>query len=160
MTIHKNDKTNKIRKKVYDRMYHNSISALNADKEKKKKRIIPTTKLNNLREQFKQTFLPLLIDVFELRQMIKLHKSPTLAQIEKPTQSPQEIIDRLSELQADMEESQRWMQGVISQISKGIEDAKEALQLIEGSPEINRPNAKTGKKSLWKRIFRKKTAHP
>ena len=84
-----------------------------------------------LREDFKKTFLPLLIEVFELRQSIENYTT----QLHRPhrffpaidTKSPQEILSRLEVLQNDIEESERWCQGVILQIAKGVEEAKRAL---------------------------------
>jgi hypothetical protein len=119
------------RRKVYEKMYQSSMSSLQADRERAPKRIVPTSRLSGLREEFKKTFLPLLIDVFELRQKIRAHKarinSKLLTQVEEKNDCPQKILDRLIALQAEMEESQRWCQGIIQQISKGIEEAKEAF---------------------------------
>ena len=83
-------------------------------------------------------FLPLLIDVFELRQMIDNYKSNSSESIEK---SPQQILERLEELQGDIEETQRWCDGVILQIAKGIKEAKDALDEKE--------------ENLFKRLLRK-----
>ena len=93
-----------------------------------------------LREEFKKTFLPLLIEIFELRQSIENYKSDLQSSepmsSESPSKSPQEILLRLEQLQKDIEESQRWCDGVILQIAKGIEEAKETLDLIKGEKEI------------------------
>jgi hypothetical protein len=128
------------RRKVYERMYTDSISLLKADQEKPKKKIIPTSTKNGLREDFKKTFLPLLIDVFELRQRIQNYKvkrtTSSFFSSDSSSIQPREILKRLQELQKEIEESQRWCEGVILQISKGIEEAKEALQFIEESPEM------------------------
>lgn len=56
------------------KIYTKSISILQADEHKSPKKIIPSSKISGLREEFKKTFLPLLIDVFELRQMIENYK--------------------------------------------------------------------------------------
>lgn len=111
-------------------MYNSSISQLLAESEKPKKKIIPSSKMKGLREEFKKTFLPLLIDVFELRQMIKSAKgeSHDFFEINHKCKSPEEIMLRLKELQSDIEESQRWCNGVISQISKGINEVQQALE--------------------------------
>ena len=72
------------------------------------------------------------------RQMIDNYKSDPSEGGEK---SPQQILKRLEVLQGDIEETQRWCDGVILQIAKGIEEAKEAL----GEKE----------ESLLKRILRR-----
>ncbi|MDN3508102.1 MAG: hypothetical protein P0S94_04195 [Simkaniaceae bacterium] len=100
--------------------------------EGKAKRIIPSAVKNDLRETFKRTFLPLLIDIFELRQMVSTYKvkreNPHLSSLENPNRSPEEVLKRLEEMQNDVEETLRWCDGVITQISKGINEAKEALE--------------------------------
>jgi len=114
------------------------------------KKIIPSSATKGLREDFKKTFLPLLIDVFELRQMIDNYKSelesPSPLPMGKIPRSPQEILQRLEQLQSDIEETKRWCEGVILQIAKGIEEAKETLNLLENpKPE----------KGLLKRLLKR-----
>jgi len=74
----------------------------------------------------------MLIDVFELRQMVesaKLEKEgfPFVS----PGKSPQEILERLTGMQESILETQRWCEGVIGQIAKGIEEATEAMELLK-----------------------------
>ncbi|MCB1110338.1 MAG: hypothetical protein KDK64_05105 [Chlamydiia bacterium] len=99
------------------------------------KKIIPSMANKGLREKFKKTFLPLLIEIFELRQSIENYKTELQTTqtfgAETPSKSPQEILSRLEQLQRDIEESQRWCDGVILQIAKGIDEAKEALDKKE-----------------------------
>ena len=141
MKAEKTDKESGFRRKVYTKMYHSSISQIKADYEKPLKKIVPTTKKLGIREELKKTFLPLLIDVFELRQMIQNHKSnkatSALLSIGKSQLSPDKILEKLTALQQDIEETKRWVEGVISQIDKGISEAKEALE--KGQP-ISTPN--------------------
>ncbi|QVL58173.1 MAG: hypothetical protein KFB93_03590 [Simkaniaceae bacterium] len=122
------------KKKVYRKLdsspLSESISLSSITSTTKPKKIIPSSATKGLREKFKKTFLPLLIDVFELRQMIDNYKSNPSEIIEK---TPQQILERLEELQGDIEETQRWCDGVILQIAKGIEEAKEALDEKEES---------------------------
>lgn len=123
------------RRKVYTKMYNSSMSQIRADCEKPRKRIVPTCKKLGLREEFKKTFLPLLIDVFELRQMIQNYKkdqnSLLLKALGKQSIPPKKILKRLQELQEEITESKRWVEGVISQIDKGISEAREALEEME-----------------------------
>jgi len=129
------------RKKVYSKLDSSPLSEnipppSSFTSPSPSKKIIPSSATKGLREDFKKTFLPLLIDVFELRQMIDNYKSQAESSSPLPmgkvTQSPREILERLEQLQNDIEETQRWCEGVILQIAKGIEEAKEALELIEG----------------------------
>jgi len=128
----------KFHKKVYRKLdsspFSESITLSRLPSDSEPKKIIPSSATKGLREDFKKTFLPLLIDVFELRQMIdnyktQMQESGTI-QIEMVSKSPQEILERLEQLQKDIEESQRWCNGVILQIAKGIDEAKEALTLV------------------------------
>jgi len=143
----------KFHKKVYRKLdsspLSESITLSSPPSNHKPKKIIPSTATKGLREDFKKTFLPLLIDVFELRQMIDNYKtqmqSSETVNIEMISKSPQEILERLEQLQKDIEESQRWCDGVILQIAKGIKEAKEALTLVNGTKE----------ESLLKRLIRR-----
>lgn len=145
----------KFHKKIYRKLESSplseSITLSRPVSESEPKKIIPTSATKGLREDFKKTFLPLLIDVFELRQMIDNYKtqmqSTHTVQIEMISKSPQEILERLEQLQKDIEESQRWCDGVILQIAKGIEEAKEALTLMDEGKEDN----------LLKRLLKKLT---
>ncbi len=122
------------------------------------KKIIPTQAHQSLREDYKKIFLPLLIDIFELRQMLETHKllreSPQFRSFGKVSKSPQEIVERLTEIQREIEESQRWCDGVILQIAKGINEAKETLEFLklkeplEEKEEAKQPN-------FWKRLLGK-----
>ena len=122
------------RKKVYARIYDPSQRENTGEKIKK---IIPSSKMSGLREDFKKVFLPLLIDVFELRKKIQNYKidRPHSFVLQEAIPPPQEILTRLTALQSDIEDSRRWCEGVILQISKGIEEAKEALQFIKEIPD-------------------------
>lgn len=144
------NKTN-FKKKVYRKLdsspLWSSISLSRAPREQEPKKIIASKATTNLREEFKKTFLPLLIEVFELRQSIENYKAELqdpLNSSEKDTRSPQEILARLEQLRADFEESQRWCEGVILQIAKGID---EALELMNCDKE----------EGLLKRILRRLT---
>jgi len=143
----------KFHKKVYRKLdsspFSESITLSRPPSDSEPKKIIPSSATKGLREDFKKTFLPLLIDVFELRQMIdnyktQMQESGTI-QIEMVSKSPQEILERLEQLQKDIEESQRWCNGVILQIAKGIDEAKEALTLVHEKKGVG----------LLKRLLRK-----
>lgn len=142
------------RKKVYSRLESSPLDHIMPStsfyRDSSSKKIIPSLATKGLREDFKKTFLPLLIDVFELRQMIENHKSqmesPTPLPMGKETQSPREILKRLEQLQNDIEETKRWCEGVILQIAKGTQEAKEALELLDD---------KESEKGLIKKLLKK-----
>ncbi len=122
-------------KKVYTKLDASPFSEnikINSEtgKSESNKKIIPSSPLSGMREEFKKTFLPLLIDIFELRQMIDNYKSQASIPFQKEAKSPKEILERLEIMQTEIEESQRWCEGVILQIAKGIQEAKEALELL------------------------------
>jgi len=133
----------KFKKKVYRKLdaspFSESISLSSLSSHGEPKKIIPSTATKGVREKFKKTFLPLLIETFELRQSIDNFKTELQTGGAIPTdntsKSPQEILERLEQLQAEIEESQRWCEGVILQIAKGIEEAKDALNIVDGEKE-------------------------
>ena len=155
MVTQRKCETLKDAKKTYSKMYASSISHLQADAVKPRKKIILTSKINGLREEFKKTFLPLLIDVFELRQMIENYKlsrsSHSFLSLNNRLKPPAEILTRLQELQNDIEESQRWCQGIVSQISKGIQEAQEALEdLTPTKMPVDKPKKSVFSKNCHK----------
>lgn len=109
-----------------------------------RKKIVPSNTLL-LRETFKKTFLPLLTDVFELRQMIENHTMRTSLLFTRKIEAPEHVLHKLEQMKCEMEESRRWCEGVILQISRGIEEAEQACK-------------PTQKRSLWKKLLRKKKA--
>ena len=132
------------RKKVYKKLDSSPLSQTipSFSQKPSEKKIILTSATKGLREEFKKTFLPLLIDIFELRQMIDNHKSqkesPSVP-LGKVSKSPREILEQLEQRQKDIEEAQRWCDGVILQIAKGIEEAKEALAILDQDTTQEKP---------------------
>ena len=118
------------------------------------KKIITTRTQSSLRELFKKTFLPLLIDISELRLMLedcKLQKtSGRLFQLDSLDKSPEDILKRLEQLQDDITETRRWCEGVISQIDRGIDETKELLDFL------GKGMSKSDSLSQKKRFFKKK----
>lgn len=101
------------------------------------KKIVATNTLKGLREEFKRTFLPFLIDVFELRQTIENAKlksegTPFI----RETKSPEEILERLTQMRESILETQRWCEGMIGQIAKGIDEATEVVSLMRKQEEV------------------------
>ncbi|MEX0961523.1 MAG: hypothetical protein WDZ28_01540 [Simkaniaceae bacterium] len=160
----KKENTSYFHKKVY-KLDHSPIGdhigsetlKKNADSSKSDKKIIPSLRLSGLREEYKKTFLPLLIETFELRQMLENYQAkqdPLLPDFlfQKGEKSPQEILNKLEQLQKGVEESQRWCNGLVLQIAKGIEEAKDILELIETPSQKPQEKPSLLKKLLfWKK---------
>ena len=133
----------KFHKKVYSKLDRPSVTQTVGTRalkpgDMKGKRIVPTSALCSLREQFKKSFLPLLIDIFELRQMISNRKAEDEGSplpLGKTSRPPKEILKELEAKQHEVEEVQRWFSGVISQISKGIEEVREMIEDEEVTEE-------------------------
>ncbi len=133
-------------KKVYSKLSGSPLGdALHENVPKKSetgKRIVPSSPLSGRREDFKSSFLPLLIDVFELRQMIKNHKQAENSSpipLGKLSKTPEEVLQQLESMQNEVEEAQRWFDGVILQISKGVEEAKDVLGISREKKEPTAP---------------------
>lgn len=93
------------------------------------KKIIATKVTGELLETYRKTFLPLLIEVFELRQALSTHKlhveTPELRHLGKVHQTPEEILSRLEEIHDNIQETLLWCNGTIKQVEKAIEEAKQ-----------------------------------
>ena len=93
------------------------------------KKIIATKVTKDLLETYRKTFLPLLIEVFELRQSLSTHKlhseSPELKHLGKVHQTPEEILTRLEEIHDNVQETLLWCNGTIKQVQKALEEAKQ-----------------------------------
>ena len=98
------------------------------------KKIIPGKTSDSLREQFKKTFLPLLIEVSQLRITLEGYRlekvSGRLIKTGEMGRSPKEILGHLKQLQHDVIETRRWCEGIIGQIERGIDETKELLQFL------------------------------
>lgn len=92
------------------------------------KKIVATKVTKDLLEIHRDTFLPLLIEVFELRQMLGTYKlqqeSPEVRHFGKMPQSPEEILKRLEEIHGDINETLMWCSGALKQVNKTIEEAQ------------------------------------
>lgn len=117
-----------------------------------KKKIVHTRSQKSLRELFKKTFLPLLIDISELRLKLEDYKlqktSGRIFQMKDFESGPEEILERLEQLQDDISETRRWCEGVITQIERGIDETQELLEFLGKKDEIEQS-------PRWKRLFKK-----
>ena len=138
-----------LRKKIYSKL---TISPLRGAIEvsmdnSSTKKIIATKFVSRLQEEFKQTFVPLLIEVFKLRQLTEAYKrekegDPFVTQL---TTSPEEILRQLEEMKETIEEAKRWHEGVLSQVSRGIEETKAIITFLEEPKQ----------RSLWELLKQK-----
>jgi hypothetical protein len=119
-------------KKVYTRLSKSDLASLNPKESinqltdsLSQKKIIATTIGNNIREEFKKNFVPLLIEVFELRQSINNYKNQQdhPFSLNQTPNSLKEITNRLEILQKEIEETKRWCESVSLQIAKGLQEA-------------------------------------
>lgn len=96
---------------------------------KSNKKIIPSNAIGGLKETLKKTFLPLLIDVFELRQMIATHQSQKQSPIPigKVTKPPEKIHQELTAVLQDIQETKRWCEGVELQVTRALDETQEVL---------------------------------
>ena len=142
MDTHTNSSNSPFKKKVFSKLESsplaNKIDVSSPDvitPAGSGKKIIFSSPKSGVREEFKRTFLPLLIDVSELRQMIENYKAqkdqPYLLSLGKLSKTPEEVLKELESMQTDIEEAKRWCSGVILQISQAITEAKEALAPLE-----------------------------
>lgn len=117
-----------------------------------KKKIYPTTVKPSVREKFKKLFLPLLVEVFELRQALETYvgakKSLEFSYFSDDTKPPSKVLEELTQLKKDIEESKRWCSGVLSQIDKAMDEAKAATDHTPSfRPKIDK------RKNLFQKIF-------
>ncbi|MDN3505256.1 MAG: hypothetical protein P0S95_06760 [Rhabdochlamydiaceae bacterium] len=128
------------RKKVYTKLTTSKLTdqvshSISQISEAKGKKIVPTQINPTLREGFKKMFLPLLIDIFELRQATQTcHNkifSDEVLDFSISNKTPEQILEKLEEIQKQVQEAQNWCDGVVLQISKGIIEAKDVLKEIE-----------------------------
>ncbi|MCH9613036.1 MAG: hypothetical protein S4CHLAM102_15380 [Chlamydiia bacterium] len=153
-------------KKVYSAHFSNplsdsiksqSIASFKGRESHTDKKIRPTEAVAGLREEFKKAFLPLFVDMFELKQKIERYKSsqsPFVTEEQRSTQTPQEIIRRLNHLKDDIEESKKWCEGMVLEVSKAIEEATTALgELnIDAQREVQESKQPPIKAKAWQKI--------
>lgn len=104
------------------------------------KRIIPTQSKSSFRDKHRELYLPLLIQIYELRGKLDLLKSPD--PLYTPTESAETIYNKLKVLENEILEATRWCDGVVLQLSKALTEANKL---------IVKPQKKL---SFWQRIRR------
>ena len=145
------------RKKVYTTMY--TPTSFNSQKTKgtSLKKILPSPKMESVKKELKKMFLPLFIDIFELRQRIQNYKttSPFSSRNEK---SPKEILEHLTFLKNDIEEAQRWCEGIVLQIVKSVEEAKKVLNNPDDLPVPQKEKKRSLKEHIYNFFFKNNKA--
>lgn len=131
------------RKKVYTKLSTSKLSShlshsISQMGQGAGKKIVATRLNTTLREEFKKMFLPLLIDIFELRQATANWRhhifNESVIELSIKETPPSQILQKLEDIQKQIQEAQNWCDGVILQISKGLDEAKTLLD------EINQKN--------------------
>ena len=121
-------------KKIYTKLNKSDLDSLNLQDSISKtipsssqKKIIAISIENKIKEDLKKNFLPLLIEIFELRQMISLHRYQQEHKDLFPSSktSLKEIIQRLETLKGEIEEAKRWCDSVSLQLEKGLQESHE-----------------------------------
>jgi len=120
------------RKKIYTKMSVSTLSSrlsesISHSSSSCQRKIIATEVNPTIRSKFKEIFLPLMIDIFELRQTTQNYKNQSFSEdlIQKAIlkQPPAEVLQNLKSIQDQVEEAKNWCDGVLLQLSKAIEEA-------------------------------------
>lgn len=82
--------------------------------------------LSHLQEQIKSAMIPLLIDIFSLKEAAQQANSPPTRLSLPPQMSAQEVKEKLSSLEKDLETASLWIQTCLTQVKKA-QDQSEAL---------------------------------
>lgn len=94
----------------------------------KSKKLVAARIENSIRIVLQRTFVPLLIEIFELRQAIDnlylKKQDPKNLLCEKMVKTPEEILSRLEEIRENVAETLRWSEGLMLQIEKNLEEIK------------------------------------
>jgi len=74
--------------------------------------------LSQLEQQIKSVMIPLLMDIFALKEEAQQSKSPPTRLSIPPRRSEQEVRDRLTGLEKDLERAALWIQTCLTQVKK------------------------------------------
>ncbi|MCI5052546.1 MAG: hypothetical protein MRY21_05355 [Simkaniaceae bacterium] len=99
------------------------------------KQIIPTQSKSSFRDRHRELYLPILIQVFELRGKLDQLRSPD--PLTGPSESAATILEKLTSLETEISESRRWCDGVILQLSKALEEARKLLPEEEEEKSVS-----------------------
>ena len=128
-----NDLPDGFRKKVYTKLSVSELSSKLSEsiahaRSPSLRKITASEVTPSVRSKFKEIFLPLLIDIFELRQTTENYKNQLFSEelIHKAVlkQPPEEILQNLQSIQAQVLEAKNWCDSVLLQLSKATDEAK------------------------------------
>lgn len=95
--------------------------------------------LSKLEEQIKGVMIPLLMDIFALKEEAEQSKNPPTRLSLSPKRSEQELKERLAGLEKDLERASLWIQTCLTQVKKTRDEgrppiaSKQATQSTLGS---------------------------
>lgn len=135
-----NDLPAGFRKKVYTRLTTSSLTSSlsqsisqNAPTPSSRKLSVTQTS-RSICDKLKEVFLPLMIEIFELKQSTSGYKNQIfpdeLIQVAILKKHPEEILQSLETIQREVEEARNWCEGVLLQLSKASKEAREMLEEI------------------------------
>ncbi len=104
---------------------HLSSSVKESDTLKSNESPVPESNLRHFQEQLKNAMIPLLIDIFALREAAIQARNPPTRLQKQPELSAQAVEDRLLELERSLEMAELWNQTCLIQIRKAIEEVRE-----------------------------------
>lgn len=110
-----------------------------------KKRIVPTKSGSTFRDKHREIYLPILIQVIELRGKLEQMKNPD--PLSDSSECPEQILGKLELLESDIIEAQRWCEGVVLQLGKAMEEARGLVP--EKVPEVSAWDKITDKVKEW-----------
>ncbi|OGN61282.1 MAG: hypothetical protein A3F09_01795 [Chlamydiae bacterium RIFCSPHIGHO2_12_FULL_49_11] len=128
-------------RKIYTKLpqagsaFASTIQQANTASQNTKKISATQTPDKGLKHEYKKAFLPLLIEVYEMRQLLdnrKLNRSTSL-NLFADARSPEQVLEKFLMLQKDVEETKRWCDGALKQIEKGIMEARSLVNEPAGN---------------------------
>lgn len=114
--------------------FTDTIEKANVAKKEAKKISVTLRGKKGIHDEVKNSLLPLLIEVYELRQILENRKLQKNSPLYIPHKSPNEILAHLLSLHKDIEEAQKWCDGITLQIKKAIKEAEDLLHEEKTSP--------------------------
>lgn len=96
-----------------------------------------TSGLNKLRETIKETFLPLLIHIFQLKSA-KQDKNPFSSLEKGHYKSEEDVLKQLEALQEDLKQLSLWTSSCLSQVEKALHPSEPSTTF---SATSNKPHA-------------------
>jgi hypothetical protein len=109
---------------------HLSSSVKESDTPQPAEPSVPESNLRNFQDQLKNAMIPLLIDIFALKEAAIQARNPPTRLQNQPELSAQTVEHRLLELEKSLQMAELWNQTCLTQIRKALEEVRE---LAKGS---------------------------